>query len=136
MPRLEGWEERLHAVLRRHAKLPFSWGQSDCFILPADAVEASTGTDPWAAERPYDSAAHVVRRLAELGAKDIGDLFAKAFPEIHPSVARRGDIGRATYPGAELGGGVVVIGADVIGKGERGLVRLPLSAMTRAFKVG
>jgi hypothetical protein len=77
-----------------------------------------------------------MRRMAEVGAKDVGDLFGMMFPEIHPSAAQRGDIGRAVYPGADLGGGVVIIGAEVVGKGDKGLARLPLSTVTRAFKVG
>ena len=51
-------------------------------------------------------------------------------------LAHRGDIGVADYPGAVMGGGVVVIGENILGKGEQGVVLLPRTAMKRAFKVG
>lgn len=135
--RVEDWPEKLAEVIARHAALPFQWGVSDCFILPMDVCAALTGApDPYADEREYADAQAAARRLHNRGFKTIEDAFVAAFEECPPVFARRGDIGIADYPGAILGGGVVVLGLDVIGKGEQGTVRLPRDRLKRAFKVG
>lgn len=135
--RIVGWEERLIEAVQRHEALPFAWGESDCFILPLDSVVACTGDDPGVTYRgAYDSADGARRVLWRMGHKSLGGAFADHLPPVAPALARRGDIGIADYPGAELGGGVVVMGAVLIGKGERGTVRLPRSLLVRAFKVG
>lgn len=134
--RVIGWEERLLAVLDRHARAPFGWGQSDCFVLPADAVAALTGADPWADHRGYADALGAARALHAHGMATVADAFAARLASVAPALARRGDIGVADYPGAELGGGVVVLGPVLIGKGETGTVRLPRVRLLHAFKVG
>lgn len=134
--RTEGWEDRFLEVLDKHSRMPFRWGTSDCARLPRDVVEAITGDVPdiWATD--YRDATTAFLKLRALDVNNLGDAFAKVFPEIHPVFAGRGDIGIADYPGAVLGGGVVVVGSEVMGKGEQGVVMLPRTAMTRAFKVG
>lgn len=136
MTRIEGWEDRLIEVVSWHASIPFSWGRSDCFTFPMDVVAALTGDDPWASERDYDSELGAARKLRTRGFKTTIDAFAAKFEEVHPAYAHRGDIGIADYPSAGLGGGVVVLGTDVIGKGLDGTVRLPRDRLVRAFKVG
>lgn len=134
--RLEGWEDRFSEVIARHARAPFAYGVSDCAAFPMDVVRALTGEYPASFDPDYDSMTSGVRKLRERGFAHLGEAFAAAFMECPPSFARRGDIGIADYPGAVLGGGVVVIGEDVMGKGEQGTVRLPRAALVRAFRVG
>lgn len=133
--RQEGWEDRFLEVLERHSRIPFQWGVSDCARLPRDVVEAITGEVPdiWAID--YRDATTAFLKLRALNVNNLGEAFAKVFREIHPVFAGRGDIGTAEYPGAILGGGVVVVGENVMGKGENGVVMLPRTAMIRAFKV-
>jgi hypothetical protein len=135
MPRLIGWEDRFQAVIAHHGSCPLLWGVSDCFVMPMDDALALTGVDPWAAERRYRSAGGALRALRRNGFGNVVEAFAAHYAEVAPSFARRGDIGVADYPGAVLGGGVVVLGADVIGKGEQGVVRLPRARLLRAFRV-
>jgi hypothetical protein len=133
--RFEDWPERLAAVIARHDGLPFAYGVSDCAILPFDVIEALTGDLPEVLRGPYTDAGSARTRMRERGCQNLGELFAKALPEVPIAFANRGDIGTADYPGAIIGGGVVIVGLDLIGKGHDGLVRLPRAALARAFKV-
>lgn len=132
--RPEGWELRLHQTLVRYSEAPFEWGSQDCFTLCTDVVKAMLQEQrgEW---REYTSAKDALQILKEQGFRDIGEAFASVFEEIPPAFAQRGDIGRADYPGAKFGGGVVFIGHEVVCKAEQGLVRLPVSAVQRAFRV-
>jgi len=133
--RFEDWPERLAAVIAKHDEVPFDYGFSDCAQLPFEVVEALTGVRPDLFVGEYHDAAGARARMRERGANHLAELFAKALPEIAPAFAGRGDIGIADYPGAIIGGGVVVIGLDLVGKGYDGTVRLPRTALSRAFKV-
>lgn len=135
MKRLEGWEDRFADVIRHHARRPFAWGDSDCACLPMDVVKAITGEVPDLFDRNYEDMRGAVKFLRERGFQHLGEAFAAAFTECPPSLAHRGDIGIADYPGAVLGGGVVVLGEELMGKGEQGTVRLPRVLMARAFRV-
>lgn len=134
--RLEGWEDRFAEVIALHTREPFAYGVSDCASFPMDIVHALTGEYPAIFDRDYDSMSGAVRQLRKHGFAHLGEFFAASFPECPPAHARRGDIGIADYHGAVLGGGVVVIGEDVLGKGEQGTVRLPRDRLVRAFRVG
>lgn len=133
--RPEGWEIRLGETLVRYSEAKFEWGTTDCFTLCADVVRSVLLEDRLGHWRDYASREDGQQLLADNKFKDIGDAFATLFDEIHPSIAQRGDIGRAHYPGAKMGGGVVFIGHEVVGKGEFGLMRLPITAVQRAFQV-
>lgn len=133
--RLEDWPERLAAVIEKHDAQPFEWGISDCSTLPIDVVEALTGKVPVRFRADYNDSASARAALRERGVNNLAELFASELPEIPPAFAGRGDIGIADYPGAIIGGGVVVVGLDIIGKGYDGTVRMPRAALSRAFKV-
>jgi hypothetical protein len=135
--RFEDWQDRLTEVIEKHDALPFELGVSDCAILPIETIEAITGTLPNELElmRHYTDMESGQRRARELGCRNLAELFAKALPEIPVAFAGRGDVGIADYRGAIVGGGVVVVGIDLIGKGHEGTVRLPRQYLSRAFKV-
>lgn len=98
-------------------------------------MEALLQEDKCGSGRGFGSPEGYAQALRKNKFSDLGDAFASVFEEIHPAIAQRGDIGRAKYPGAEMGGGVVFIGHEVVGKGQYGLIRLPISAVKRAFRV-
>lgn len=134
--RCEDWHERLQAVIDKHDQLEFSYGVSDCAQLPFDAIEALTGTLPEIFKGEYSDAAGARARMRERGCNNLAELFVAAqLQEVHPAFAGRGDVGIADYPGAIIGGGVVVLGLELIGKGYDGTVRLPRTALSRAFRV-
>jgi hypothetical protein len=135
MMRREDWFEQLAAVIEKHDALPFDYGSSDCAQIAFDAIEAITGELPERFCGEYHDAASARSRMHERGAQNLAELLAAELEEIHPVFAGPGDVGIADYPGAIIGGGVVVVGLDVIGKGYHGTVRLPRSALSRAFRV-
>lgn len=133
--RREDWFERLAEVFEHHDAQPFAYGVSDCATLPRDALFAMTGVLPASFTVQYHDAASARAALRELGFDNLAGLFAAELEEIHPAFAGRGDIGIADYPGAIIGGGVVCVGLELIGKGYSGTVRLPRAALSRAFRV-
>ena len=133
--RREDWFERLAEVLEWHEAQPFAYGISDCAILLRDAIEAMTDEIPDRFRLNYEDAAEARTALRASGHGNLAELIAAELEEIHPAFAGRGDVGIADYPGAIIGGGVVCVGLELIGKGQTGTVRLPRSALSRAFKV-
>lgn len=133
--RLEDWDVRLAAVVERHHDLAGAWGISDCFLFAMDCVEAVTGTDPYADERGrYSDAAGAAERLKARGFRSVEAAIAAVFDSVPVAMAQRGDLGvtrlRDGTPAC-----VVFVPGGVIGRGERGLVRLPRSVVKRAFEV-
>ncbi|MAB00099.1 MAG: hypothetical protein CMN87_12075 [Stappia sp.] len=141
--RLAGWEERVLDVIADHQGRPFEWGGrrggSDCHMMAMDAVEAVTGADPYADERGrYRTAIGALRRFTARGFSGLGDAYAAVLDEVPPSLARRGDIGLvqvADASGRLAEAAVVILPPHAYGKSEQGALRLPLSAVTRAFRV-
>ncbi len=69
--RIPGWRGRLVAYLARTRGQPFVWGQLDCGLFSAGAIEAMTGVDPAAALRGrYATAAGARRAFRKLGFED------------------------------------------------------------------
>lgn len=137
--RPENWLDLLSDVIAKHEALPFQYGVSDCATLPFDVIEALTGELPEqlrGLQGQYHDIESTIPLLRDRGCRNLGELFAKALPEVPLAFANRGDVGIANYRGAIAGGGVVIVGVDLIGKGIDGTVRLPRSHLSRAFKVG
>lgn len=141
--RLAGWEDRLLDVIADHQGRPFEWGGrrggSDCHMMAMDAVAAVTGADPYAAERGrYATPQGALRRFTARGLAGLGEAYAAVFDEIPPALARRGDIGLvrvADAAGRLAEAAVVILPPNAYGKAATGALRLPLSAVFRAFRV-
>ena len=93
--RLEGWEDRLVAVMEAWRDRPFDWERANCGHPVAEVYRALHG------ELPADVAeliAAVTSRLTlakalkAKGVATLGDLIALYANEIPPSMAQRGDI--------------------------------------------
>ncbi|MBA5779502.1 hypothetical protein H2509_20420 [Stappia sp. F7233] len=137
--RREDWQERLIEAVQQHAERPFSWGGTDggtdCFMLAMDAAKAVTGTDPYADERGrYKTRIGALRRFRKRGFGWLEDAFAAVFEPVPVPLAQRGDIGLVEADGQDCA--VVVIGAEAVGKSERGTIRVPVKTLRKAFKVG
>lgn len=146
--RLPGWEARLEAMLLRAEGRDFSWGECDCCLLAADAVQALTGHDPAADWRGlYRSRKEAsVRLVTVYGTADLAILATEMLgAEIPLGQARRGDI--AAVPVARqraFGGvmlGVVEAGGRVAcltpgGQPGGGLKMFGLDVARHAWKVG
>ncbi|MTH96429.1 hypothetical protein [Roseibium sp. RKSG952] len=141
MSRLPNWDIALIQAVEFHAQRPFSWGGlatgagSDCFEMTMDAVKAVTGTDPYEDERGrYRTRIGALRRFTKRGFAWLDGAYSDAFPPVPVLMARRGDIGLVSLDGEDCS--VVVMGAQAVGKSPSGIVRVPVNALRKAFKVG
>ena len=137
MKRLSNWQNALSLYLAKVARTPFQPGTMDCALFAAGAVEAQTGIAlqlPWAGR--YTTLEEGLQHLADEGFEDHIALVASLLVEIPVAEAEAGDI--AAVPlgrnlpslGVVQGTGVYVPVEDHIG-----FVTLPLSEVTRAFRV-
>lgn len=109
-------------------------------MMAMDAVAAVTGIDPYADERGrYSTRIGALRRFRARGFSWLGDAYAAVLEEIPPALAQRGDIGLVRVDdgkGRAVEAAVVILPPHAHGKSETGSVRVPISAVTRAFRVG
>lgn len=137
MKRLTDWRARFCAEMDRQRRAAFEWGSHDCSTgLALAAVEAITGRDLRGTWGEYSTAAGAYKAIRKAGFDNLGDLVASIFPEIHPDMARIGDLGLVPADG-EIGAGLCVFDVSgVIVLMDSGHGRAPREAVTRAFKVG
>ena len=130
--RLPDWEARLRSVIDAWAGEPFVWGERDCALWAAAAVEAQTGQDFAAPFRGrYRTGAGASRALRLYGAGDLPATMTAALGEpVHPSMAGRGDIVMLD------GAAGVCVGAHslFLVEGE-GMTRIPTLRCDLAWKV-
>jgi hypothetical protein len=145
LKRTEHWATReFHDFLLARAKEPFAWGTNDCCLFPADAIQAFTGVDLAAEFRgKYSDEASAFEAIASVaGGKTAEDAAAWCAAKAqlvewaHPKMAQRGDLCVVDRGDGTLIAAIVHLnGRDVVTVSESGLVRLPLSALKRAWKV-
>ncbi len=135
-PRKADWEHRLTEVVAKAETRPFQWGRHDCCAFAARCVKAQTGDDFFAPFRgKYRSGAGSIRALREHGAGTVEATFTAALGDPVPVLrAKRGDI---VFDGEAVGlmwqGHALFVGQE----GDRpGLVRVPLSKLVHAWRVG
>lgn len=120
----------LAAFLAGRIHLPFRWAENDCVSFAFDAVKAQTGVDKLSNLGSYKTArgaAGILRR--EGGVAGICD---KRLTLVSIGMAQRGDVGLVkNQDGADTL--VVVDGAQLVGVGLDGPVRLPRSSLLRAW---
>ncbi|MBC8718181.1 hypothetical protein H5024_11235 [Ochrobactrum sp. Marseille-Q0166] len=93
MKRYPDWRPRLSAYLYEVAHKPFKWGEHDCALFAAGAVEAMTGADFAAEYRgKYKTLIGGLRKLRKSGFADHAEMAASIFEECHPSSAHVGDL--------------------------------------------
>ena len=133
--RIEGWETRLNDVIEAALYRPFRWGENDCCLFAAECVKAVTGADVGSPYRGlYDSAQGAACLLDELGGLEGAVRFA-GFPEIPPAMAQRGDLAIAPNDGREVLGIVDMTARQIAVPGENGLMFLPVSVASKAWRV-
>ena len=131
------WQHRLTAYLSSIHRLPFEAGKLDCAIFTAGAVLAMTGVDHAKGWRgKYRSLAKGLKALEKAGHADHVALAASLYPEVPPIMAQEGDIAVVPSDGVDdveaLG---IVQGHSIYVMSRGGLVLVPLTAATRAFRV-
>ena len=101
--RLPDWEPRLIQWLQKAAVTPFQWGEFDCALAAADALEAQTGHNfagSWRGQ--YSTAAGSLKQLLKRGYRDVYEALGDALQveAVEPHCLQRGDIA-----GVDLGDG-------------------------------
>lgn len=121
----------LLAEIQRRRDWVHVWERGRCCVSFAFAcVEAQTGVDHLADIAPWTSFAEAKAVARALGG--LGKAVSDRLPAIAPAMAQRGDIAGVL----DLAFGVrlmVVEGATLVGPGKSGAVRIPRSAMKRAW---
>lgn len=133
MQRLNGWENNLNAVIKKHMALPSEYGVSDCYLIADDAVEAVTGERMFA-DIQYSNEIGAAKELRRYGFETVADAFAFKFEEIAPSLAHRGDIGVIENNAGQICGGFFS-SIGFVARDENNLVFLPVSKVKTAYKV-
>ncbi|MEG3166543.1 hypothetical protein U1701_18435 [Sphingomonas sp. PB2P19] len=136
LSRAPDWEERTAVYLDRVADQPFKWGEHDCALFAAGAINAMTGTDPAADLRGiYTDRASAAAALKDHGAGTLlKTVTAWLGQPKHPAFAQRGDIvmkDRTTL-GVCVGLHSWFVGEE---HGVDGLVAIPTANCTKAFTV-
>lgn len=138
------WDTReLHDFLLERAAQPFAWGSNDCCTFPADAIQAFTGVDlaaPFRGKYTDEAAAFAaIRSIA--GGRTVADAAAWCAQQqgltehLHPLMAKRGDLVVMQNEGSLIAGIVHLNGRHLVTVSATGLVRLPITAVRRAWAI-
>lgn len=130
------WQQRLDAWVAKSHAMPFVWGEHDCGLNAASAIDAQIGIDMAADFRgKYGSYESGMVLLREKGFANHAELAAALLPEIPVSFAQIGDIAAVDFGshGITL---MVVGGHRIIGPMPHSAGNLPLTQAFRAFAVG
>jgi hypothetical protein len=142
LKRSEHWATRaFHKFLLARAKTPFVWGETDCALFCADGIQAITGVDIASDFRGkyQDEAGAIALIKTVTGGSTIVDAAAWCAQKhglvecIHPLMARRGDLVIVQSGGVPISGLVHLSGRHVVAQGEKGLMRLSISAIERSW---
>ena len=138
MNRSDTWHADLAAYIVSVGAKPFVWGEHDCATFAAGAVMAMTGEDfakPYRGK--YKSLRGGLGMLKRKGFANHADLAASLFEEIHPSLARVGDLAAVPADGATLIALGIVQGERifVLRPGSVGMGTVDLLSATRAFRI-
>ena len=134
MTRLPDWDRRLARVTEKHMRSPGVWGESDCLLTVADAIEAVTGVDHAAKVRgKYSTPAGAAKLMRRRKCANVEDVLARLFAETGRLLARRGDVATVERDGEIAAGFVTDQGVAV--KNERGLTFVPQAQIRKAFRV-
>lgn len=119
------WRARLADLVVARRFLPMQWGQRDCCLFAADAVNAITGIDFAEGLRGYSSAKGAVRALRRAGFSSVIAYVDLRLPRAERP--RDGDVVGLPCPEAS-GLDVLMIadGGSAWGQDELGLVRVAI----------
>ncbi len=136
MTRKADWYSSLSTYIDGAFRKPFAYGEFDCTLFAAGAVEAMTGVNLYADFLGrYRTLRGGMLQLKKLGFDNQVDYVASLFAEVHPAMAQVGDI---AVIHTEIGPGLgIVQGARiyVTQPGALGLGLVDLLRASRAFRV-
>ena len=134
--RKDDWYSSLSTFIDGAFRRPFAYGEFDCTLFAAGAVEAMTGVNLYADFLGrYRTLRGGMLQLKTLGFDSHVDYAASLFAEVHPAMAQVGDI---AVIDTETGHGLGIVQGSriyVTQPGALGLGLVDLLRATRAFRV-
>ncbi len=135
--RQHGWEMRLAMVCSAAAGRPFVRGVHDCCTFAREVEIALTGGTLFADSGRWRTPAGAVMALRRMGYATIRDMLDARLIACAPLAARRGDLIMTDAPGADdMGAIAVVTGMRAVLPGPDGLLSVPVSGATGAWRIG
>ena len=144
LKRTDHWATReFDTYLKSHAHGTFKYGALDCCLMAADAIHSMTGVDIAADFRgKYSTELGALKAIKSItGGTSVLDAIAYCASKHgltewkSPLLAQRGDL-VAIKDGEQTVAGIVHLnGRHAITIGKAGLVRYPLTAVVKAYKV-
>lgn len=128
MNRKPDWANCLNRYLNEIRHKKFKFGEHDCAILVAGAVEAMTGEDPMRDIPEYKNWKDVKKILK--GSSFYRELRKRFGNPVNAAHGHQGDI---AYHEKSLG---IILGKRALFFGENGYVMIPISHVEKAFHVG
>jgi hypothetical protein len=122
---------------------PYKWGTNDCAMFAADGILAQTGTDIAADFRgKYTDESGAYTAIKEVcGGSTVEDAAVYCAQKAgmtelqHPLMAQRGDLVIVENDRKRIAGLVHINGRDVAVVGDKGLIRVPITNVKRAWRV-
>ena len=142
MERRENWEHFLSEFIFKRKDSSFKYGQNDCCLFVADAVEKITGVDIAEEFRgQYTTKAEAYKLLMNFSGGAVEETFKTlsrqyGFHEISPNYAGRGDIVLVEGEMGDAVGIVDMTGEQVAIPARKGLISFPMIAIRKAWRVG
>jgi hypothetical protein len=131
------------AFLKQAKSTPFKWGSNDCCLFAANAVLAITGTDladDFRGKYTDEASAFALIKTVT-GGTTVADAAAYCAKKhnlteyAHPLMAKRGDLVVISNAGNLIAGVVHLNGREVVSVNDQGMVRLPITSITRSWSI-
>lgn len=143
------WQTTLDSFLRSHANTPFQWGENDCSLFAANAVQCMSSVDiaddfrgkyadeasAFALIKSVTGGAWVADAIVHCAQKHGLNEWTGPDGKPLPLMAKRGDLCAVSNDTNVIAGIVDLSGRYVACMSESGVVRLRLSNVVRAWRV-
>lgn len=139
LKKVQNWHQSFQKTLEAHLSQPFAWGISDCMVTALDCIESQTGVNIWP-DRWWTDEETALEAIRQAGgiekALDEHLLVVDPRDKGAGSVmrAQRGDVGLRFQDKEKVV--VVCDGMGFVGKTKNGRLRIPRSAVSRAWQAG
>jgi hypothetical protein len=139
LKRTSTWERALHDFILSRAHAPFQHGLHDCALFACDGIQAMTGVDIAEDMRGYTTEAGAFKAIRKITGgstvEDAADYCAQKYglaEYLYPLMAQRGDLVLVDHDGMRMAL-IHPSGVCAVAPGDVGLLRIPLTAITRAW---
>ena len=132
--RKQNWFIALTQFIESRRYSPFIWGENDCCLFVADAVQLISGIDAAAPYRnKYTTAVGAARALKKYGDGTMAGAWSACFEEIRPQDMGRGDVALIDVEGAPAS--ALSFGNKLWAVSDNGLITVPRTEAFRAWRV-